>query len=160
MKLVLNTSPIIFLGKINCLHLLAECATEIIAPKNVVLELGDYPLPSFIRVESLSTVGFSYIKGAMGRLHEGELSAIVLAQELSADFVILDDLLARQKAHHLQLKVMGTLGLLLLMEKRQLLTHQQVWNHITDLTQRHGMYLSPKIIGQIKETLFAQGNPC
>ena len=71
-------------------------------------------------------IGLAYVKGALGRLHEGELSAIVLAQELSVDFVILDDLLARQKAQHLALNVMGTLGLLLLMAKRQLLTHQQL----------------------------------
>ena len=160
MKIVLNTSPIIFLSKINCLYLLENCASKIIAPKNVELELGDYALPDFIHVETLSMVGLAYVKGAMGRLHEGELSAIVLAQELSTDFVILDDLLARQKAQHLGLNVMGTLGLLLLMAKRQLLTHQQVWEHITDLTQRHGMYLSPKIVAQIKEKLFAQDKSC
>jgi predicted nucleic acid-binding protein len=153
MKIVLNTSPIIFLGKINCLHWLENCTTEIIAPKNVVLELGDYSLPSFIRVETLSMIGFAYVKGAIGRLHEGELSAIVLAQELSADFVVLDDLLARQKAQHLGLNVMGTLGLLLLMVKKGLLTNQQVWNYIGDLTQQHGMYLSPKIIEQLREKL-------
>lgn len=153
MKIVLNTSPIIFLGKINCLHWLENCATEIIAPKNVVLELGDYALPSFIRVETLSMVGLAYLKGALGRLHEGELSAIVLAQELAADFVILDDLLARQKAQHLGLHVMGTLGLLLLMAKKGVLTKQQVWNHIGDLTQQHGMYLSLKMIEQLREKL-------
>ncbi len=153
MKIVLNTSPIIFLGKINCLHWLESCATEIIVPKNVVLELGDYSLPSFIQVETLSMVGFAYVKGAIGRLHEGELSAIVLAQELSADFVILDDLLARQKAQHLGLNVMGTLGLLLLMGKKGLLTNQKIWDYIGDLTQQHGMYLSPKIIEQLREKL-------
>lgn len=154
MKIVLNTSPIIFLGKINRLHLLEKCVSEIIAPKNVVVELGDYALPDFIRVETLSMVGLSYVKGAMGRLHEGELSAMVLAQEIAADFVILDDLLARQKAKRLGLKVMGTLGLLLLMAKRELLTNQQVWDLIMDLTQRNGMYLSPKMIEQIREMLF------
>lgn len=153
MKIVLNTSPIIFLGKINTLHLLENCACEVIAPKNVVLELGDYVLPDFIRVETLSMVSFSYVKGAIGRLHEGELSAMILAQELAADFVILDDLLARQKALRLGLKVMGTLGLLLLMAKRELLTNQQVWDLIMDLTQRHGMYLSPKIVEKIREKL-------
>lgn len=76
----------------------------------------------------------AYVKGAMGRLHEGELSAIVIAQELAADFVILDDLLARQKAQHLKINVIGTLGLLLLMAKRELLSPQQVWLNITELT--------------------------
>ncbi len=160
MKFVLNTSPIIFLGKINCLGLLEQCASHIMTPKYVEHELGDYSLPDFIRVESLSMVGLAYVKGALGRLHEGELSAIVLAQEISADFVILDDLLARQKAHHLGLEVMGTLGLLLLMAKRQLLTPQQVWQHVTDLTQRHGMYISAKMLQHIRASLFSQEQSC
>lgn len=99
-------------------------------------------------------MGSAYIKGAMGRLHEGELSAIVLAQELAADFVILDDLLARQKAQRLGFNVMGTLGLLLLMEKRQFLNSKEVWLLIAELTQRHGMYLSDSILKQLKKTLF------
>lgn len=59
MNIVLNTSPIIFLGKINCLHLLENCVTDIIAIPNVVFELGDYSLPTFIRVESLSMIGLA-----------------------------------------------------------------------------------------------------
>jgi predicted nucleic acid-binding protein len=132
---------------------LESCVTEVSVPKNVVLELGDCAIPDFIRVETLSMMGEAYIRGALGRLHEGELSAIVLAQELLADFVILDDLLARQKAQHLGLNVMGTLGLLLLMAKKDLLTHKQVWHYIIDLTQQHGMYLSPNIVKQLREKL-------
>ena len=155
MKIVLNTSPIIFLGKINCLHLLENCVSEVFVPKNVVNELGDYTLPHFINIKSLSVIGTAYLKGAIGRLHEGELSAIVLAQELKADYVILDDLLARQKAQRLGLNIMGTLGLLLLMEKRQLLSNSEVWQLIAELTQRHGMYLSAHILQQLREKLFS-----
>ncbi len=154
MKIVLNTSPIIFLGKINCLHLLENCVNEVFVPENVVHELGNYTLPHFINIKSLSVIGTAYLKGAIGRLHEGELSAIVLAQELKADYVILDDLLARQKAQRLGLNVMGTLGLLLLMEKRQLLSNTEVWQLIAELTQRHGMYLSTRILQQLREKLF------
>ncbi len=154
MKIVLNTSPIIFLHKVNRLQVLKHCVTDMIAPQNVVRELGDYVLPDFMRSETLSDVGLSYVKGAMGRLHEGELAAIVLAQELSADFVILDDLLARQKAQQLDLNVMGTLGLLLLMTKQECLTPQQAWDDITDLTTQHGMYLSPRMLEHIKAALF------
>jgi predicted nucleic acid-binding protein len=153
MKIVLNTSPIIFLGKINCLQLLEQCVSDVIVPKNVVVELGDDSLPTFIRVETLSMIGRAYVKGAIGRLHEGELSAIVLAQELSAEFVVLDDLLARQKAQYLRLNVVGTIGLLLMMIKKGLLTNQQVWEYIGALTQHHGMYLSPKIIKQLSQKL-------
>jgi len=66
---------------------------------------------------------------------------MLLAQELSADFVVLDDLLARRKAQGLAIKVIGTLGLLLLMEKRGLLTAEQVWQKITQLIQQHDLYI-------------------
>jgi predicted nucleic acid-binding protein len=154
MKIVLNTSPIIFLSKINCLHLLEICVSEVFVPQNVVHELGDESLPRFINIKALSLIGTAYVKGAIGRLHEGELSAIVLAQELKADYVILDDLLARQKAQRLGFNVMGTLGLLLLMEKRQLLSNTEVWQLIAELTQRHGMYLSAHILQQLRVKLF------
>jgi predicted nucleic acid-binding protein len=153
-KIVLNTSPIIFLSKIDCLHLLADCVDEAYTPQAVIDELCDYCLPSFIKAQSISATGFAYTKGALGTLHQGELEAIVLAQELSADFVVLDDLLARRKAQRLEVNVIGTIGLLFLMEKRGLFTAEKVWQKINSLTQQHGMYLSPKMLQQIQLKLF------
>jgi predicted nucleic acid-binding protein len=149
-KIVLNTSPIIFLSKIDCHHLLVDCVDDIYAPQAVIQELRDYAPPTFIKARSLSAIGAAYIQGALGQLHQGELEAIVLAQELSADFVVLDDLLARRKAQRLEINVIGTLGLLLLIEKHGLLTAEKVWQKITLLTRLHGLYLSPKILQQIQ----------
>jgi predicted nucleic acid-binding protein len=149
-KIVLNTSPIIFLSKINCLSLLVDCANEVFTPTAVVTELHDYSLPGFINVQSLSVVGASYVQGALGQLHQGELEAIVLAREVIADYVVLDDLLARRKAQRLGLNVIGTIGLLLLLEKRKLLASEQAWQKIEELTKQHGMYLSPQLLQQIK----------
>jgi predicted nucleic acid-binding protein len=152
-KIVLDTSPIIFLSKIDSLHLLVDCVDDIYAPQAVIEELRDYSPPSFIKVRSLSTIGAAYAQGALGRLHQGELEAMVLAQELLADYVVLDDLLARRKAQRLAIKVIGTLGLLLLIEKRGLLAAEQVWQKITQLTQLHDLYLSPNILRQIQAKL-------
>ncbi|WP_396642737.1 hypothetical protein [Methylomonas sp. 2B] len=93
------------------------------------------------------------LKGALGRLHQGELEAIMLAQELSADFVILDDLLARRKAQRLEIKVMGTLGVLMLLNKRNLLSAEETWQKILVLTQQHGLFVSPLILQQIEAQL-------
>ncbi|EIC30229.1 MULTISPECIES: DUF3368 domain-containing protein [Methylomicrobium] len=150
MKIVLNTSPIIFLGKIESLGLLQDCVDDIFAPKAVIDELCDYTLPYFIKVRPLSDIGAAYVQGALGQLHQGELEAMVLAKELSADFVVLDDLLARRKAQRLALNVIGTLGLLLLFEKRSLLSADQVWQKINLLIQQHGFYVSSNILNQIQ----------
>ena len=153
MKIVLNTSPIIFLSKIGALTLLGDCFTEIYAPLGVVDELHDFPIPTNIQVHSLSSQGTAYVQGALGRLHQGELEAIMLAQELSADYVILDDLLARKKAQRLEIKVMGTFGVLLLLNKRELLDADTEWIKVKQLTDEHGLYVSPPVLNQIKKQL-------
>ncbi len=80
---------------------------------------------------------------------------MVLAKELSADFAVLDDLLARRKAQRLEVNVIGTLGLLLLFQKRGLLSGDQVWQKVTLLTQLHGLYLSQNILHQIRIKILA-----
>jgi predicted nucleic acid-binding protein len=152
-KIVLNTSPIIFLSKIDSLKLLSGCIDEVYVSKGVIDELQEYQPPAFIKVRALSPVGSAYVQGALGRLHLGELEAILLAQELAADYVVLDDLLARRKAQRLGLNVIGTIGLLLLLEKKGLLDSEQTWQKIRQLTEQHGMYLSPLLLQQLKTQL-------
>lgn len=125
-------------------------------PQAVIDELRDFSPPSFIQAQSITATGTAYTKGAIGSLHQGELEAIVLAQEISADFVVLDDLLARRKAQRLEIKVIGTIGLLLLMQKKALLTPDKVWENIGLLTQQHGMYISPKMLQLIKTRIFEE----
>jgi len=153
MKIVLNTSPIIFLNKVDSLKLLADVTDDIYTPTAVVNELHEYTPPSFIKVAALSAIGAAYVQGALGRLHQGELEAIILAQEIAADYVVLDDLLARRKAHYLAVDVIGTVGLLLLLEKRKLLSAEQTWQKMQQLTEQHGMYLAPQLLQQIKNRL-------
>jgi len=155
MKIVLNTSPIIFLSKVDSLRLLADVSDDIYTPTAVVHELHEYTPPSFIKVSALSSIGAAYVQGALGRLHQGELEAIILAQEITADYVALDDLLARRKAHNLAVDVIGTVGLLLLLEKRKLLSAEQTWQKMQQLTGQHGMYLAPQLLQQIKIRLLS-----
>ena len=135
----------------------ARLMGKLFSGNHLIQELRDYAPPTFIKSRSLSAIGAAYIQGALGQLHQGELEAIVLAQELSADFVVLDDLLARRKAQRLEINVIGTLGLLLLIEKRGLLTAEKVWQKIALLTRQHGLYLSPKILHQIQIKLLDNG---
>jgi predicted nucleic acid-binding protein len=122
-------------------------------PKGVVDELRDYVLPMSINVRSLSSVSSAYVQGALGRLHQGELEAIMLAQDLMVEYVVLDDLLARRKAQRLGLDVIGTLGVLLLLKKRGLLDADSTWSKIKALSEQHGLYVSQNILQQIKGQL-------
>jgi predicted nucleic acid-binding protein len=95
------------------------------------------------------------VQRVLGRLHQGELEAIILAQEITADYVVLDDLLVRRKAHYLAVDVIGTLGLLLLLEKRKLLSAEQILQKMQQVTEQHGMYLAPLLLQQIKIRLLS-----
>jgi hypothetical protein len=50
--------------------------------------------------------------------------------------------------------VIGTVGLLLLLEKRKLLSAEQTWQKLQQFTEQHGMYLAP-LLQQIKIRLLS-----
>jgi hypothetical protein len=76
-------------------------------------------LPSFIRVEPVAEeLPVRFLKL---NLHAGESEAIALALERGIQGIILDDKQARKIAAELGLKVIGTLGLLMLRSGRAFL---------------------------------------
>lgn len=81
MRLVVNASPLIFLSKVDTLVMLPALFSEILVPPTVINEIGGLPLPPFVRPATLSAEGNAYVRGAVGRLHAGELEAMVLARE-------------------------------------------------------------------------------
>ena len=93
------------------------------------------------------------MKGALGNLHLGELEAIVLAQESKADFVLLDDRAARNKAVRSGLSVMGTVGVLKLANARGLLSVSETSEYYDLLVNQHGLFLSDHILAEVKDSL-------
>jgi len=152
-KVVSNTSPLIFLSKIDAFELLAQCFEEIAIPNAVTTELKALVPPDFIIRKTISELGNSYVEGALGVLHRGELEAIVLALETKADFILLDDLIARNKATRSGLNVMGTVGVLKLANSKGLLTAKETSDYYDLLVNKHGLFLSYKILQQLKSSL-------
>jgi uncharacterized protein len=109
MAVVSDSSPLIALGRIGQLSLIRRLAGPIVVPPAVAHEVygADAP-PDWIHVQSL---GSSVAVGAS--LGRGEQEAIVLALELGARWILLDDLPARRSAARLGLRVVGTVGVLL-----------------------------------------------
>ena len=101
----------------------------------------------------VSDLGKAFVTGSLGSLHRGELEAIVLARELKADFVLLDDHLARKKAKRMGIKIIGTLGVLLLASKNKIITSHDAKHCINVLTTEHNMFISNTILKKINETL-------
>lgn len=117
---VVNTTPVIALALIDRLDLLRQLYGEVLVPpavQNEVLAGGESSIGSvefagsaWVRVTPLRDPGRADL---ISDLDRGEAEVVALAQELSADLVIIDEFLARRHAKRLGLKVTGTLGVLL-----------------------------------------------
>lgn len=66
--------------------------------------------PEWLDVRSIAVEAPS--SSALARLHRGEREALMLARQLDADLVLLDERAARRTAEALGLRVMGLLGIL------------------------------------------------
>lgn len=117
-KVVSDTTPIISLLKIAKLELLKHIYSEIFIPVSVFEEIEagrnrkhyrDISQLNWIRIEEIKDkrAGKYFLD-----LHTGEAEAIILASEISADLIIMDEKLGRYYAKHADLKVTGTLGVL------------------------------------------------
>ncbi|MFB2879481.1 DUF3368 domain-containing protein [Floridanema aerugineum] len=121
MKIVINSSPIIFLVRLQFLELFIETSDEFYLPQSVLTEIQAksdeinqalVPLIAnqklIVKATNLASL-FNRLNSSLGL---GESETIALATELQADFVILDDLAARKAALTLGLNVKGTLAIL------------------------------------------------
>jgi predicted nucleic acid-binding protein len=124
-KVVSNSSPLTALAAIHRFDILKQLFVSVLIPEAVHDEVfnsskaSDF-LPGYIEVIPLTSATSAQFLNM--NLHIGESEAIALALERRADLIILDDKLARETADRLGLKVIGTLGLLLLAKKKGLLT--------------------------------------
>ncbi|MFO7880011.1 MAG: DUF3368 domain-containing protein [Bacteroidota bacterium] len=118
-KVVSNTTPIISLLKLNRLDLLKQLYGQIYIPKAVYQEIEAGKAKTFYK--DLSGIDWIIIAEIQDKqavkyfldLDSGEAEAIVLATELNSDLIILDEKLGRFHAKHANLKVTGTIGILL-----------------------------------------------
>src|SRR4051812_11119973 len=118
---VVDTSPLIFLSKLNRLDLLQRGAERILAPPAVLQEVQEHrdevaaeieaARHSWLRVQPVGDRGV--VEVLMADLDAGEAEAIALARETQAQRVVMDDLDGRRFAQRLGLAPVGTLGLLL-----------------------------------------------
>ncbi len=153
MKVVSNTSPLVFLSSVDSLDMLSSCFNHIFIPEAVVNEFGKDQLPEIIDIHRISIEGKTFVDSHYGSLHRGELEAIQLARELNADLVLLDDLLARKKAKTLNLNVMGTLGIFLFACREGYISPLLAEQKIDVLVQEYDMYVASNLLENVKYEL-------
>ena len=142
-KVVSNTTPIISLLKLNRLDLLQKLYKQIYIPTAVYGEIEAGKAKGYYK--DLSRIDWINIIEIQDKqavkyfldLDAGEAEAIVLATEVNADLIILDEKLGRFHAKHADLKVTGTIGILIKAKSEGLigkikpllneLTEKEVW---------------------------------
>jgi len=107
---VSNSSCLIALELVGRLDLLRGLYGTVVVPSAVAHECGSR-LPTWFRVQPVKNQGMTHTLRL--ELGPGESEAIVLASEISAARLILDDKKARRIAQQLGLPVTGTLAVLL-----------------------------------------------
>jgi predicted nucleic acid-binding protein len=120
MIVVSNTTPILSLYKIERLGLLRSLFDQVMVPRavyNEVAILGKgkrghdaLDMAEYIIVKDMqNTLAADLLRS---QLDYGEAEAIVLAKELGADLLILDEKKARKVAQANRMPVIGTIGVL------------------------------------------------
>ena len=119
MTVVSDTSPVNYLAQIGQERLLQALFGEITIPSSVLAELSHASAPLEIqrllsqRPAWLNVAQFETAAPAeLGHLGRGERDAILLAVELRAGLVLIDESRGRQAAEKLGLAVTGTIGIL------------------------------------------------
>lgn len=116
-----NATPLIAFARIGQLSLMQRMVGQLVIPEAVAEEITNYTRnaagkislleESWIQVESLQSD--EQMSLLLSTLDRGEAEVIALALERKASLVLIDELTGRKVAESLQLKVTGSVGLLI-----------------------------------------------
>ena len=111
---IVDSSCLVGLERIGRLRLLFKTCSEVVVPEAVAEEVGE--LPEGLSVQRPENRAL--VRSLAAHLGAGESEVIALAAEREKSTVILDDGPARQTAREMNLRLTGTMGLLI-QAKRQ-----------------------------------------
>ena len=164
MIVVCNATPLILLAKLSEFQLLKSLYSRIYIPKEVYNEVvtegkdkpGEKELrkaqEDWIEVRTVSNPNKVKELKSLHGLEEGEAAAIILVQELKANFLLTDDKMARKFAFNLFqntiTRVSGTIGILKFAREEGLISKAQLKSKIESLKQE-GFYLEKNLYQQI-----------
>ena len=160
MIVVSDTTPIISLLKMDRLPLLHSLFGSVCIPFAVFEELTGNPKyqeevsvlreSDFVQVEEVANAGdVQAIKN--DGLDIGESEAIVLAKQLSADILLMDEAKGRLVAFRHGLQIMGTVGILLQAFKDGFLSYHEAVDCVFSLRRNHRRISENLLMDLMKE---------
>ena len=138
-NIISNTSCLIVLDNIGMLDVLKELYGKVFITEEVSKEFGK-TVPDWIEVRKVSDN--KYLKLMKNFVDLGEASTIALAVETDDIVIILDDLKARKLAQKLNLKITGTIGVLIKARKRNIIASTQ---EVLNKLRNEGFRISDEI---------------
>jgi predicted nucleic acid-binding protein len=113
-----DASCLIALNNIGLLNVLNELYYEVLITQEVKNEFGE-PLPIWIKIVSVQNLQKK--RELEEVLDAGEASSIALSLEIEDSILIIDELKGRKIASSLNIKIIGTIGILILAYKKGLI---------------------------------------
>lgn len=166
MIIVADTTPLISLMKCDCLEVLRDLFGEVQIPEAVYKELTSNPkfteeagvisdseFIHMVNIEDRKMV--TLFKRGTG-LGIGESEAIILSDELHADFLLMDEVKGRKIATQMGIRIMGTVGVLLLAYESGILNEEDIKSAI-ELLRGAGRHISENLFEQLLDKIFRRG---
>lgn len=132
MQFVSNASPIIFLVKLDLIHILPRLSDKLIIPEGVYHEIkkGDDAAWEWVEknkteyVKKIRTIPPVIRSWDLGR---GESGVLAYAYKNKGFKVVLDDKAARNCARALKVDLIGTIGLIILAARNGLVNNPEIY---------------------------------
>ncbi len=151
-KVVSNTTPLIALADIGQLDLLRKLYEEIYIPESVFKEIQSEPAKTAVAsskwIKIITIEKIEERKLFRAKLHTGEVDVMILAEEMKADLLLMDDNAAKKTAKFLGMNVTGTLGVLIRAKREGYITAVKP---LLDALTADGLYISEIVYNQVLE---------
>jgi predicted nucleic acid-binding protein len=147
MIVVSDTSPINYLILTNYVDVLHELYGQIVLPGKVFEELTSAGAPGIVSTWCAALPDWAQVKVPTNtnsglKLAGGEREAILLAEEIGANLLLMDERTGRREAMLRNLLVTGTLGILRAAAARGLVDGEEAIKRLTETSFR----ASPKLL--------------
>ena len=155
---VCNTSPIINLAAVGKLELLKKLYGKIVIPEAVYNEItikgkgqpGDREVTTSNWIDVIHIKDNILLTSYAAELHPGEAEAIILAMELNADLLIIDEHHARSIASKFRIPFIGLLGVLIKAKRRGYI--QEIKPFMDNLIVKAGFWIDRELYRYVLET--------
>ena len=152
MIVVADTSPLNYLILIGHVNLFRFLYSEVLTPPAVRDELLDPESPVTVRDWIANAPPWLLIRSASperlrpGGLDPGESEAIALAEEIKADYLVMNERAGRFAASQRGLDVIGTLGILKIAHHQGLIDLQQALTRLSTTSFHAGADLLKRVM--------------